>query len=207
MSVIDRNNGDDRPSEFVDGYMHRLYQFSKNLWWSGDVRNWFSFLLGNRYDALHILLAQHQTNLVRHIWFGYTEERRRELIANWLPHLYALCVMFEDAKVWQSLPPMTKRSQYHLFRGLYWHEVAETFYFLDFERVYRRDVKRYKEKEIVSQQLRPIVFALYPLRLPTYILLWICDWLPEVDQASEHAKVKAIESVKQCCDAIVRKRK
>jgi hypothetical protein len=208
--LIDRNNVDERPSEFVDGYMHMLYQLHYNDWMATTKynRRLFCFLLGNSSDALHILLDQHRTNLLRHIWFGFTEERRRKLIATELPRLYALCVIFEDAKVWQSLPPMTKQSQYRLFRAVYWvSNVTERFYFFDFERVYTKDVKRYEENEIVSQ-LRPIVCALYPLQLPTYILLWICDWLPEFfERASQYAKVKAIESVQQCCDAIVRKRK
>jgi hypothetical protein len=112
--------------------------------------------------------------------------------------------------VWRSLPDMTRRWQFHEFDTLWCDKFLPRrgfeVHFADFAEIYQTGMKRWEEKEMLAR-LYTLVATLYPLHLSTYVLLWICNWIPFYDLASEFSKVKTIERVRQHCDEIVARRK
>jgi hypothetical protein len=61
-------------------------------------------------------------------------------------------------------------------------------------------VRKGLEWKVLFVTVRDIVFVLFPLRLPNYVLLEIIDWLPHLYYAAPHkSKIRLIENVNRSC--------
>jgi len=143
-------------------------------------------------------------NMLRELWFALSKGKQQRLMRDELPRLFFLGIVFEDAKVLNSLPPITRRRQFYTFHVLYLdcELFSRHFYFSRVEKLFMLEMKRMEHQELLAQ-LHEIVAALQPLHLPTYVLLWICDWLPAFDEVKQYDKVATIERVRLRCAAIV----
>jgi hypothetical protein len=65
----------------------------------------------------------------------------------------------------------------------------------DLAREWRSYLNRRRKWILVHGIVRDHCMALMPLDLPAYVLLWLCDWLPNVAVVTEIKKIRLIENL------------
>lgn len=66
-----------------------------------------------------------------------------------------------------------------------------------------RDVVQTLQWKAVHKNILNICIAMAPLCLPSYVLLWIIDELPNYDRVSHFKKIRLIESIKRSIGQLV----